>query len=147
MSRIPRPGELGRLSRAEWALSLDAALLLPMAAVALTVGGVQPTCAVVDRWPMFSARWRRALTPHRVGTVVAAVASLYGARCLASAIVVHGVLRRLGVACELVIGVTGFGAQFRSHAWVERDGIVAPGQSAEGYRAIHRFTGPGPRAD
>ena len=126
----------------EWALSLDVVLLLPVTAAVLSLGGVQRASAVIDHWPMLSTCRGRSLAPLQVGRVIAAVASMYGTRCLTSAVVLQGVLRRLGVASELVIGAAGFGSQFRAHAWVERDGIVVPGQSAEGYKTIHRFARP-----
>ena len=137
---MPTPSKLRRWSMAEWAVCLDAALLLPVTACALAFGEVQQTCAVVARWPMSSARCGgQMLAPPRVVHLVAVVASVYGTQCLSSAIVAHAVLRRLGVASELVIGATGFGSQFRAHAWVERDGMVIPGQSASGYQPLHRF--------
>ena len=142
MPKIAGLRELRRLSMPERALCLDAVLLLPMTAAVLWLAGVRRASVIIDRWPMLSTRRGRTLAPHHVGRVVAAAASVYGTPCLASAIVLQAVLRRFGDASELVIGATGFGPQFRAHAWVERDGMVVPGQSAEGYETIHRFARP-----
>ena len=143
---FPSPREPRRLSWPEWALCLDAALLLPMTPTVLWLRGIQRTTAILDRWPLLCARCSQTLEPQRVCALVAVVASLYGTRCLPLAIVSQAILRHLDVESELVIGAAGFGSCFRAHAWVELEGIVVPGQSAEGFQPIHRLAAPATRS-
>ena len=130
----------------EWALCLDAALLLTMTPAVLRLCGIQRTTAILDRWPLLCAHCTQTIEPERVCAQVAAMASVYGTRCLSLAIAAHAILRRLDVESELVIGAAGFGSRFRAHAWVERAGIVVSGQSAEGFQPIHRLGLPPSRS-
>lgn len=79
-------------------------------------------------------------TPHRqsdaaaieqVRWAIAAVASMFpAATCLVQALAADAILRRRGVACELIIGVDvrrDSAVPFQAHAWVHCNGAVVIG--------------------
>ncbi len=145
--------EFARLPPAEWALALEALLLLLLAKL-LSAG-------VPMRW------WRRhldmaeepppsgapaaatrrlasecaeasGLSPRRAGRIVRKVArrAPFRTRCLARAMAAQWMLRRRGVASRLLFGVRRRGAPpaLAFHAWLCVDGQpVIGGVEADGY--------------
>jgi hypothetical protein len=71
---------------------------------------------------------RRCSADDLCWSVGAACRRIPAANCLTRSLTLYGLLRRLGAACELRIGVAHTpGGTLRAHAWVERDGRPLPG--------------------
>lgn len=73
----------------------------------------------------------------RAARLVEGIARRVRARCLTRALVLHAVLTRLGTPSQVVVGAALQDGQFRSHAWVERDGQSLLGSTA-GWTTIWR---------
>ena len=62
--------------------------------------------------------------------------------CLKRALVLYGLLRRKGIAVELVIGATKAGGKLEAHAWLEHQGLVTlGGPEGEQYAPLHHVGG------
>jgi hypothetical protein len=124
---------LFRLAAPERALAAAAVLLVPAAALmgrALHVSRAsRVTTALAAALPIGNVGAGRA------AMIVNAASSLLRARCLTRAIVLHAVLERLGVESQVVIGASFRDGEFRSHAWVEREGKSVL-ESTAGWTAV-----------
>jgi hypothetical protein len=108
------------LTIAEQRLTVRSAAVLGIAAVALRIFGV-------NRMLRIASRPVGARTKNVIGDVVSAVerAGRYvpGATCLTRALALAWMLRGLGVAAAVRIGVRA-ADRFEAHAWVECDGVA-----------------------
>ena len=85
------------------------------------------------------------LRPERIAWAVATAARLGpGATCLPRALVAESLLRRMGYAATLHIGVTRGGDRtLEAHAWVEHLGKVVVGEAGvERYSTLNSATEP-----
>ena len=101
---------------------------LPLVALALRVLDYRRTRALVEwlsRHPSPRAATAQELREADRLAQLAATAGNRGlvqASCLRQALLVHGMLRRRGLAPELKLGVRREGEAFLAHAWVELAG-------------------------
>lgn len=128
---------------------LRAAALLPVISVSLKMRGFRTTQKFVLRFPPLahqaSSRGssdipgdseRAQLTARMVN---AAVRHAWRAStCLEKSLTLLWLLRRQGIACELLIGTRKVDGKFEAHAWVERDGTALnePQQEHRHYAAF-----------
>jgi len=111
-----------------WLLPYRVVMLLALGAAA---AGGRPAC----------------LRPERIAWAVATAARLGpGATCLPRALVAESLLRRMGYAATLHIGVTkGDNGTIEAHAWVEYLGKVVVGKAGvERYAALSGAAQAGP---
>jgi hypothetical protein len=128
-----------RLSGFERAVVLEAAAGLTITWLGLRLAGFR-------RWKAIAGRFARAAAqkPHADGTAKAraghAVARMAAAaahnlpfhsNCLEQSLVLWWLLRRRGIAADMRIGARKAANRFEAHAWVEFDGGVLGGTSAE----------------
>jgi hypothetical protein len=113
-----------RLSPAERRLTLAAAGLLPVCALALRLAGLRRAYGwLAGRLPTAPAA-HPPTEPERVARAVDRAAGHLPrhASCLVRSLVLWYLLARRGQASELVIGVRRPGRALEAHAWVEVDG-------------------------
>ena len=148
-----RSGWLGRALRAagalppaDWTVVLSAMVLLPAAALALRLLPLPRVLGLVHVLATPRRRPAGRATALRAGHLVrlASRCCLPRPTCLARALVAYALLRRQGLAVEIVIGVSGAEGALRAHAWVEDGrGPLAGGQAAGHYAPLVRL-GDGP---
>lgn len=118
---IRKLSKLRELSRREVALLLEAAVLLPIVAVALRAAGFARTRKLIERWGRARREQPAGDTLPVVSRMVRVAASHLPVKagCLPQSLVAWCLLRRRGVACELRFGARRDGAGLLAHAWVE----------------------------
>lgn len=104
------------LGRRERRVAIQAAALVPIAALAVSLVPVARAVALVAGLP----GPRTPLPVPAVAALVDGVTTGIGASCLVRAIVLHAVLARQGQASVVVIGAARDLDRMRAHAWVER---------------------------
>ena len=114
-----------RLPAGERALLLRAALLLPMAALALRALPLKVLLRLPDR----PAGPGPAIPAERIAALVEAAALRVPFRvtCLHRALTLYSLLRRHGIEAELVMGAAHAPAGLEAHAWVEHRGAALGG--------------------
>ncbi len=144
MSPISKLRRLRALRPDERRVLMVSAGLLPLAALALRLGGLRRAQAIVDRlFPLNRRGARHAeVDVERFAHLVEAAArhGPYRARCLAVALAARGLLRRRGVATDLCLGVRKAGGRFEAHAWLEHGGrrLAQRGEGGEGFCEVAR---------
>ena len=150
MTRLARTRAL---TGQEWRVLLEAAALTLVAAVA--VRGL-PLPKAVDLVRACTPGSRSSApagttTPlplDRLSTLVGWTASRLGAQCLVQAMVLQAILRRRGVAADVVVGAAAGSPpvpgdrtvrRLLSHAWVEHEGTVLMGATGVAYVPICRL--------
>lgn len=126
MSR--RIARLRCLSRAQWAIAIASALLLPVTQIGLRLVGFNRTAGLLARLSTRPPRPADRAYVTAAADAVALVAGrpVLGARCLGRSLVLWFLLRRRGIDAELVVGAHPPGdGTLDAHAWVEVDGIPA----------------------
>jgi hypothetical protein len=125
MFATPSLVKLRALTAAERRVLVEAALILPLAAVALRLAGFRATRGILDRFARPS-RGAAAIQPAGVARMVAAAARLgpVRARCLAAALTLEALLRRRGFPAHLRLGVRKHEGRLEAHAWIEHEGAA-----------------------
>lgn len=123
-----------------------ALLLLPSVSAGLRLLGLRRVLALTAAVPPARRRAseddRRAAT--RIPWLVEVAARCVRPRpnCLAKALVVSSLLRRRGLAAQLVVGVSKAGGRLEGHAWVELDGAALGADPGRGnYSELARIPG------
>ena len=114
---------LARLSTAERALLVRAAVNLVSARIALSLVGFRRTRRLFAMRPSpHTSEW----SPHRVAWAVQAVSRVVpGSTCLVRSLTLERLLRSDGHPARLRLGVAhAAAARLAAHAWVESDGAV-----------------------
>lgn len=114
-----------RLPAGERALLLRAALLLPMAALALRVLPLKVLLRLPDR----PAGPGPAIPAERIAALVeaAALREPFRVTCLHKALALYTLLRRSGIEAEFVVGTARAPGGLEAHAWVEHRGAALGG--------------------
>jgi hypothetical protein len=114
-----------RLPAAERGLLLRAALLLPMAALALRVLPLDVLLRLLDR----PAGPGAAIPAERLAALVeaAALREPFRVTCLHKALALYTLLRRSGIEAEFVMGTARAPGGIEAHAWVEHRGAALGG--------------------
>jgi len=100
------------------------------------------TAAVPPARPRASEDDHRAATRTAWLVEVAARCVRPRPTCLAKALVVSSLLRRRGLAAQLVVGVSKAGTRLEGHAWVELGGAALGADPRRGhYRELARIPG------
>ena len=99
-------------------------MLLSLVRAAVRPLGVQRLAKWLERLELPASA---EVSPDAVAGSVVAAGRGNADQCLAEALTLWSMLRRRGVAAELVFGVDPSGEQFEAHAWVEVDGHVLIG--------------------
>ena len=127
--RSTRLRRLLALSREERTLFLEAVLQLPVMAASLRLLGLGRTQALLVR--LAGRRQPLDVRPGdgavRVRARAVASAACHGpfrSNCLQQSLLLWWLLRRVGIASELRIGVRTRGGRLEAHAWVEAQGQV-----------------------
>ena len=141
----PSAIRLGGLTPAERRVLMDAAMLTPVAALAVRAFRVDRALRFVTAIPLLPIR-AESVPPDRIAAMVSAAASRLGARCLTQALVLLALLRQLDVEAELVIGAARGDGEFRAHAWVRQGGHVLIGDGLlDEYAPLCSFPARGSR--
>jgi hypothetical protein len=133
--RSPRSAGLTRvlhkastLSREDWRVLTGALGLLPAVSVGLRLVGLRRMIALCEALAAASHRGGgddpRSVARTAWLVEVAAHRCLPRPTCLAKALVVFSLLKRRGLAAELVIGVAKTQRPLEGHAWVELGGAA-----------------------
>ncbi len=138
--------KLKQMTRTERRLLLQAWLLLPVVRILLWLTGYRRTLANLQRLLSLNANADLAATANRerqqqaatLGRLVnmAANHSLFEFNCLPRSLVLWWMLRRVGLAADLRIGVQKEAHVFEAHAWVEYAGVPVSDKSSDRYVPI-----------
>jgi hypothetical protein len=122
------------LTSADAVVATGAVLLVPVAAASIRLMPLPRAMSLVSRLARCLPMPSISLDTARI---VNGAASRAGARCLTTAVVVHAILGRAGVASQVVIAAARQDGQLKSHAWVECDGRPVAG-STFGWNTLWR---------
>ena len=132
-------GPLGRsalrLTPAERRVAVEAAVLLPLAAIGVRM------CSPARAVRLMSASRPPAaepLEPRRIAAITDAVLTLARARCLTKTLVLHRILGRRGVQTDVVVGVARDDSALAAHAWLEWNGEILIGGGSRTYAPLWR---------
>jgi hypothetical protein len=122
------------LSATQWLYLVKSLVLLPIVDVSLRMRGYTRTQATLNRFSAKSSETRFNRAEDEISANIAKVVEIAGRRniwptsCLRQALVLKYFLARLGIECNLRIGVKNTPtSSFGAHAWVERNGVVIIG--------------------
>ena len=117
------------LPREEKRILLSAALMLPVADMALRTFGFQKTQRFLCRKtagikPLLSSRADQLGSAQNIAVLVSIAArrSPYKATCLRQSLVSWWLLQRKGIVTTLIVGVGKEDGSFKAHAWIELNG-------------------------
>lgn len=118
----------------EWSALVASLFLLPLVGVMLRFCGIRVTRKVLSprrvRHSSLSLSDQLAMANQISRMVNIAVhRSWYKADCLRRSFVLFSLLRRRGIACELIYGTHVNLESFSAHAWVELEGVVLNDQA------------------
>jgi Transglutaminase-like superfamily len=135
----------GRLTGCDWAVLVTAAVLLPVAALAVKL---VPLARLLRAVQAFASRPRRphgGLDAERIVWLVDAVPGwcVPGPSCLARALVAFALLRRRAIPVRFVIGITKARGALEGHAWVEVQSAPAATRGTGAYVPLLVVDGPG----
>jgi hypothetical protein len=133
MTHPHRPG-----TAAEWLVALEAAVLLPCAALAVRTMPLGRAVRLIAAYPGVGLQLR--LAPARVAQLVTAVGRRMRFRCLPQALVTSRLLSREGVPCEVIIGTVKSAGSLRAHAWVRVAGQPLDDGDVSAYEPIYMVT-------
>lgn len=89
-----------------------------------------------------------SVAPQHLEWAVKAVSRVVPyATCLTQALALHRLLSRYGHSSTVQVGVRNADGQFSAHAWVEQDGVLLLGTSADVAGYSRFFTWPQPGLD
>lgn len=113
------------LAPAGRAIVLRSLVLLPAVAALLRTRGMARTIAWLERLLRHAASDPGTLAPQEIARLVAAAASVLGARCLSRSLVLCSLLNNRGTPVEFRLGVSKReDGSLSAHAWVEFDGLA-----------------------
>ena len=99
-----------------------------------------PSKRILERARQLIPSSRRRMNAPDVRTLVWSVEAisrrLPGSTCLSRALAAQRLLARWGYASELCLGVARSDRELRAHAWLERQGEIVVGASAEPYTLL-----------
>ncbi|HEX4348553.1 MAG TPA: lasso peptide biosynthesis B2 protein [Vicinamibacterales bacterium] len=124
-----------RLTPPERRVALEAAALLPLAALAVRFCPPARAARVMDASCSTAAG---ELAPRRIAAIADAVLTLAHARCLTKTLILKRMLSRRGVQTEAVVGVARDESQLAAHAWLEWNGEVLIGAGSREYAPLWR---------
>ena len=134
------------LSRAEWLLLIRASGLLLAVELGLKLLPFKTLLALLRGSGVMKGE-RPVGHPVSLGRMayLVEVASHYHVlepTCLKKALVLYRLLRRRGMAVELVVGVTKAEGKFEAHAWLEHRGqVIGEGPAVDRYAPLRCFNG------
>lgn len=120
---------------AEWRVALEAAVLLPLAAMAVRACSPARAMRLMSTSRAPTATW---LPPRRVAAITDAVLTLARARCLTKTLVLQRILRRRGVETDVVVGVARDATALAAHAWLEWNGEILIGAGSTNFAPLWR---------
>ena len=100
-------------------------VLLPLASLSIRVSGWRATMRRFDRLTSHPTDDPLALMVAPDAARIVRVAATYGpfhGKCLSRSVVLHTLLRRMGVAADILLGVRRGDRGVEAHAWVEAGG-------------------------
>jgi len=138
-----RLGRFARISASEQWLALRALGTLALVRVALGMLPFAKVRALMDRVATVPMAASDSAVSRAVRRAVdRAARTVPGSACLAQALTAELLLRRAGQPASVSIGVAPDGEPLDAHAWVESNGIVVTGDSADigRYRTLAVFS-------
>lgn len=119
--------KLKKLSRSEFALLVQALLLLPITAFCIKLFGFRRLYAAIAKYGQ--TPYKLVPSKRDIYTIVGIVTlaskrSFYRPNCLQKSLVLWWLLRRQSIESELRIGVRKQDERLEAHAWIECQGYV-----------------------
>lgn len=126
-----------RLTRAEWAVLVEAVLLLLIVRAGTRLWPIKRLVALMEAGKLLRGLSPAGprIAPERIAYLVEVASRHHFPRptCLMKALVVYRLLRKQGLAVKLILGATKSTGKLEAHIWLEHQGRVLFGGPVEKY--------------